>query len=55
MDILKGIIDNRFLGKMPALGMTEIGGLSLQVYVGGATKVDIGPMNVGQLQIDKAT
>ena len=40
---------------MCLLGMAEIGGLSLQVYVGGVAKVDIQPMNIGQRQIDKAT
>ena len=32
--------------------MAEIGGLSLQVYVGGVAKANIGPMNVGQWKID---
>ena len=40
---------------MPLLGMTGIGGLSLQVYVGGVAKANIGSMNVGQQKIDKAT
>ena len=31
-----------------SLGMAEIGGLSLQVYVGGLAKVNTGPMNEGQ-------
>ena len=37
-----------FSGKMSPLEMAEIGGLSLQVYVGSVAKADIGPMNVGQ-------
>ena len=35
--------------------MTKVGDLSLQVYAGDAVKADIGPMNAGQQQIDKAT
>ena len=38
-----------------SLGMARIGRLSLQVYVGGVAKADIGPMNVGQQKTDKAT
>ena len=30
------------------LGMARIGGLSLQVYVEGVVKANIGPMNVNQ-------
>ena len=48
MGYLRRIIDNEFLGIMPPLGIAEIGGLSLQVFVGGVAKVNIGPMNVGQ-------
>ena len=33
---------------MPLLGITGIGGLNLQVYVGDMAKADIEPMNVGQ-------
>ena len=40
---------------MPLLEITGIGGLSLQVYVGGVAKADIGRMNVDQQEIDKAT
>ena len=40
---------------MPRVGMAEIGGLNLLVYIEGVAKVDIGPMNVGQWQVDKAT
>ena len=40
---------------MRLLGITETGGLRLQVYVGGVAKADIGQMNVGQQEIDKAT
>ena len=54
-DISEGIVDDRFPGIMPLLGMTGIGGLSLQVYVGGVAKANIGSMNVGQQKIDKAT
>ena len=35
--------------------MVKIGGLSLQVYVEGVAKADIGPMNADQQQTDKAT
>ena len=45
----------KILGTMSSLGMKRIGGLSLLVYVGGVTKADIGPMNVGQQKTDKAT
>ena len=39
---------------MPLLEITGIGGLSLQVYVGGVAKADIGQMNVDQQEIDRA-
>ena len=39
---------------MSPLGMEKIGGLILQVYVGGVTKASIGSMNVGQQKTDKA-
>ena len=41
--------------RMSPLGMAGIGGLSLLVYVGGVAKADIGLMNVGQQETDKAT
>ena len=44
-----------FLEIMSPLRMGRIGELSLQVYVGGATKAHIHPMNVGQQKTDKAT
>ena len=40
---------------MSALGMKRVGGLSLLVYVGGVAKADIGPMNIGRQETDKAT
>ena len=40
---------------MPLLEIPGIGGLSLQAYVGGVAKADIGQMNVDQQEIDKAT
>ena len=33
--------NTRFLGIMPPLGMAEIGGLSLQLHLGGVAKVNI--------------
>ena len=47
-DILEEIADNGFLGIMSPLGMAEIGGLSLLVYVGGVAEVDTGSMGVSQ-------
>ena len=44
-----------FLGIISPLGMTKIGDLGLQVYVGGPVKADMGPMNAGQQQTDEAT
>ena len=36
------------------LGMAKIGGFSLQVYVEGVAKADIGPMNADKQNTDKA-
>ena len=36
---------------MPLLGITGIGGLSLQVYVGDVERAGIGLMSVGQQEI----
>ena len=47
-DIHEEIVDNRLLEIMSPLGMAEIGGFSLQVYVGSVSKADIGPMKLGQ-------
>ena len=40
---------------MPLLGITGIGGLSLQVYVGDVERAGIGQMSVDQQEINKAT
>ena len=40
---------------MPLLGITGIGGLSLQVYVGDVERADIGRINVDQQEIDQTT
>lgn len=40
---------------MPLLGITGIGGLSLQVYVGDVERAGIGRMSVGQQEINRAT
>lgn len=40
---------------MHLLEITEIEGLSLQVYVEDVEKADIGRMNAGLQEIDKAT
>ena len=44
-----------FLGIMSPLGMARIGGLSLQVYIGGVAKGNSGPMYVGQQKRDNVT
>ena len=44
-----------FLGIMFPLEMARIGGLSLLLYVGGVSNANIGLMNVGQQETDKAT
>ena len=46
---------NGIPGIMPLLGITGIGGLSLQVYVGDVERENIGRMSVGQQEINKAT
>ena len=51
----KGNAGNGFPGKMPLLGMTGKGGLSLQVYVGDVEKTGIGRMSVNQQEINNAT
>ena len=40
---------------MPLLGITGIGGLSLQVYVGEVGRTGIERMSVGQQEINRAT
>ena len=40
---------------MPLLGITGIGGLSLQVYVGDVERENTGRVSVGQQEINKAT
>ena len=40
---------------MPLLGITGIGGLSLQVYVGDVERENTGRMSVGQQEINRAT
>ena len=49
------MVDKEFVGIISPLGMARIGRLSLQVYVEGVTKVNIGPMNADQQKTDKAT
>ena len=39
---------------MPLLGITGIGGLSLQVYVGDVERAGIVRMSIGQQEINRA-
>ena len=52
---LRRIVEKAFLEIMSPLGMTKIEGLNLLDYVEDVAKADIGPMNVDQQKIDKAT
>ena len=52
---MKRLLDNRLLELMSPLGMAKIGGFSLQVYVGGVAKANIGTMNEGKQKTEKFT